>query len=45
MTVTIVSTLMSTIDTLLSLSISMEPFIVHFEHEYSVSIKDQTIST
>ena len=45
MTVTKVSTLMSTIDTLLSLSISMDLFIVYFEHEYSVSIKDQTIST
>ena len=45
MTVTKVSTLMSTIDALLSLSISMDPFIVYFEHEYSVSIKDQTIST
>ena len=44
--VTKVSTLMSTLDTLLSLSISMmDPFIVYFEHEYSVPIKDQTIST
>ena len=45
MTVTKVSTLMSTLDTLLSLSISMDRFIVYFEHEYSVPIKDQTIST
>ena len=43
--VTKVSTLMSTLDTLLALSISMDPFIVYFEHEYSVPIKDQTIST
>ena len=45
MRVTKVSTLMSTLDTLLALSISMDPFIVYFEHEYSVPIKDQTIST
>ena len=44
--VTKVSTLTSTLDTLLALSISMmDPFIVYFEHEYSVPIKDQTIST
>ena len=46
MRVTKMSTLMSTLDTLLALSISMmDPFIVYFEHEYSVPIKDQTIST
>ena len=45
MRVTKMSTLMSTLDTLLALSISMDPFIVYFEHEYSVPIKDQTISS
>ena len=38
-------TKVSTLDTLLALSISMDPFIVYFEHEYSVPIKDETIST